>query len=321
MFASIISGALISLVAVLSRAAAPDGGGDRLGSALRLRSAASPPRSASACHLRHALLHRLCGRRRPARLVARPSRAARRPTASRQPPAMARHPPSPTSNGIRSAVSCSGSRAFAGADHLCRAAHARHRRRDHHGHAAARRDAHLQSAERTAAPPRWRNGSMRWWRSRRLAAASVAMPTLTLNLWLAAKIAATSGRLHRPWPDLQTAALPPMTLVVLCVALAFCFTGGLLAILAQIVTSALMMAYALHRPCGAAYADAGAEEPRLLARLDLRHRRAVRLAGARHGGARRGRRRVRLPRALSAHRGRRRCRRPEVQPFKTHHHT
>jgi hypothetical protein len=76
------------------------------------------------------------------------------------------------------------------------------------------------------------------------AAAMVAMITLSLNLWLAAKITATSGRLHRPWPELRSAALPPMTLAVLCLAIAFCFTGGLLAILAQIVTAALMMAYA-----------------------------------------------------------------------------
>ena len=77
------------------------------------------------------------------------------------------------------------------------------------------------------------------------AAAIVAMMTLTLNLWLAARITATSGRLHRSWPDLKSAALPPMTLVALSVAIAFCFTGGLLAILAQIVSAALMMAYAL----------------------------------------------------------------------------
>jgi hypothetical protein len=77
------------------------------------------------------------------------------------------------------------------------------------------------------------------------AAAMVAMITLTLNLWLAARITATSGRLHRPWPDLKIAALPPMTLAALCVAVAFCFTSGLLAILAQTVTTALMMAYAL----------------------------------------------------------------------------
>lgn len=77
------------------------------------------------------------------------------------------------------------------------------------------------------------------------AATIVAMMTLTLNLWLAAKVTATSGRLHRPWPDLKTAELPPMTLVGLCVALAFCFTGGLLAIIAQISAAALMMGYAL----------------------------------------------------------------------------
>jgi hypothetical protein len=77
------------------------------------------------------------------------------------------------------------------------------------------------------------------------AAAIVAMATLTLNLWLAAKITATSGRLHRPWPDLKSVALPPMTLAALCVAIAFCFTGGLAAMLAEIITVALMMAYAL----------------------------------------------------------------------------
>ncbi len=77
------------------------------------------------------------------------------------------------------------------------------------------------------------------------AAALVAMMTLTLNLWLAARITATSGRLHRPWPDLKSASLPAMTLAALCAAIAFCFTGGLLAMLAQIATAALMMAYAL----------------------------------------------------------------------------
>jgi hypothetical protein len=77
-----------------------------------------------------------------------------------------------------------------------------------------------------------------------IAAAAVAMPTLTLNLWLAAKIAKTSGRLSRPWPDLRSATLPPMTLAALCVAMAFCFSGGLVAILAKVVSSALMMAYA-----------------------------------------------------------------------------
>jgi hypothetical protein len=68
---------------------------------------------------------------------------------------------------------------------------------------------------------------------------------LALNLWLAAKIAATSGRLKRPWPDLTAMALPPLVLPALCVAIALCFTGGLIALLAKLATSALMMAYAL----------------------------------------------------------------------------
>jgi hypothetical protein len=67
---------------------------------------------------------------------------------------------------------------------------------------------------------------------------------LVLNLWLAAKIAATSGRLSRPWPDLMATALPPLALPALFVAIALCFTGGLTALLAELVTSALMMAYA-----------------------------------------------------------------------------
>jgi hypothetical protein len=67
----------------------------------------------------------------------------------------------------------------------------------------------------------------------------------TINLWLAGKVAVTSGRLNRPWPDLKATALPPMTLVVLCVAIAFCFTGGLFALLSKVVAGALLTAYAL----------------------------------------------------------------------------
>lgn len=70
------------------------------------------------------------------------------------------------------------------------------------------------------------------------------MIILAVNLWLAGKIAVTSGRLNRPWPDLKSTALPPMTLVALCVALAFCFTGGLLAVLAKVIAGALLTAYA-----------------------------------------------------------------------------
>jgi hypothetical protein len=77
------------------------------------------------------------------------------------------------------------------------------------------------------------------------AAALIAMLTLTINLWLAGKITVTSGRLNRPWPDLRATALPPMTLVGLCVAIALAFTGGMLAMAAQIVSAALLAGYAL----------------------------------------------------------------------------
>jgi hypothetical protein len=78
-----------------------------------------------------------------------------------------------------------------------------------------------------------------------LAAAAMAMTTLTLNLWLAGKITATSHRLLRPWPDLKSVALPPLALAALCVSIALGFSGGLLAIAARIAATALMMAYAL----------------------------------------------------------------------------
>lgn len=77
------------------------------------------------------------------------------------------------------------------------------------------------------------------------AAATIAMATLTLNMWLAAKITAASGRLRRPWPDVRTTTLPPMALVATMIALALSFVGGLPAMLAQIVTACLMMTYAL----------------------------------------------------------------------------
>lgn len=77
------------------------------------------------------------------------------------------------------------------------------------------------------------------------AAAMFATLTLSLNLWLAGKITATSGLLRRPWPDLKATALPPMTLVVLLVAIGLSFAGGLLGIVAAVAGATLMMAYAL----------------------------------------------------------------------------
>lgn len=77
-----------------------------------------------------------------------------------------------------------------------------------------------------------------------VAPASVIL-TLTLNLWLAAKIAMTSGHLHRPWPELRSVVLPPITLAILATAVAFCFVGGTFGMLAATVAGALLFAYAI----------------------------------------------------------------------------
>jgi hypothetical protein len=75
--------------------------------------------------------------------------------------------------------------------------------------------------------------------------ATSAMMMLMLNFWLAGRITAMSGRLRRAWPDLKTTELPPMTLAALSAAFAFCFSGGLLAMLGQTVTAALLLVYAV----------------------------------------------------------------------------
>jgi len=77
------------------------------------------------------------------------------------------------------------------------------------------------------------------------AATMVTLAALSLNLWLAAKIVQTSGRLMRPWPPLNLIEFPPLTLAVLAVGILLCFSGGLSALFAQIITTALVAAYAL----------------------------------------------------------------------------
>jgi hypothetical protein len=65
------------------------------------------------------------------------------------------------------------------------------------------------------------------------------------NLWLAGRIARTSGSLRRPWPDLRSIELPQIVIVVLAAALLLSFVGGLTALLAQMVGAALLTIYTL----------------------------------------------------------------------------
>jgi hypothetical protein len=77
------------------------------------------------------------------------------------------------------------------------------------------------------------------------AAATSISVMMVINLWLAAKIAAISGHLKRPWPSLRDTALPLALVGVLAIALGLCFTSGIVAMLAQVVSSALMTAYVM----------------------------------------------------------------------------
>ena len=78
-----------------------------------------------------------------------------------------------------------------------------------------------------------------------LAAVSATVVMYLLNLWLAGKVANTSRLLRRPWPDIHSIQLPQTALVALAAALLLSFVGGLVALIAQIVSAALVTAYAL----------------------------------------------------------------------------
>ncbi|TAK49923.1 MAG: DUF2232 domain-containing protein [Xanthobacteraceae bacterium] len=77
------------------------------------------------------------------------------------------------------------------------------------------------------------------------AATVIAMITLVVNVWLAARIVRVSGHLSRPWPDLRTLAYPAGTMLVLSAVLTASFLGGLTAMVAQLVSAVLLVAYML----------------------------------------------------------------------------
>ena len=78
-----------------------------------------------------------------------------------------------------------------------------------------------------------------------LVVVSTTMLMYLLNLWLAARITRTSHRLRRPWPDLHSIELPQTAIIVLAAALLLSFTGGMPALIAQIVVAGLLTAYTL----------------------------------------------------------------------------
>ncbi len=76
-------------------------------------------------------------------------------------------------------------------------------------------------------------------------AALLMMLTNLANLWFAARIARSSGRLKRPWPDIPAMTLPTATSIALATALALSFMSGMVALVAAVFSATLFMAYAL----------------------------------------------------------------------------
>lgn len=74
-------------------------------------------------------------------------------------------------------------------------------------------------------------------------AAVLATVTSLINLWLAGRVVTFSGRLKRPWPQLSGMTFPPMASVALALAVALSLVGGLLGIIASVISASLFMAY------------------------------------------------------------------------------
>lgn len=73
----------------------------------------------------------------------------------------------------------------------------------------------------------------------------LAMSTILLNLWLAGRITLASGRLKRPWPDLAYFAMPASASLILLIATATTFVGGLTGLLAGGLAAPFMLGFAL----------------------------------------------------------------------------
>ncbi len=77
------------------------------------------------------------------------------------------------------------------------------------------------------------------------ASAIVWLAIIMLNMWTAAKIAAASGRMIRPWPDLTLMSYPGTFALGFVAALLGTFTPGILGIVATGFAGAFLVAYIL----------------------------------------------------------------------------
>jgi hypothetical protein len=76
-------------------------------------------------------------------------------------------------------------------------------------------------------------------------AALMTMGTSLLNLWLAGRIARTSGRLQRPWPDLNELRFPNFTPLLFAIIIALTFLPGIAGLIASLFGATLLFAYVL----------------------------------------------------------------------------
>ena len=75
------------------------------------------------------------------------------------------------------------------------------------------------------------------------AAAVLATITNVLNLWLAGTIVKFSGLLKRPWPPLAAMTFPRTLAAALAIVVVLSFVGGLVGIVAGVLSASLLMAY------------------------------------------------------------------------------
>lgn len=75
--------------------------------------------------------------------------------------------------------------------------------------------------------------------------AVAVMMTSLLSLWLAGRVTLASGRLARPWPDIASFELPRGSSLVLLIALALGFAGGIVGLMAGGFTGTFYFAFVL----------------------------------------------------------------------------
>jgi Predicted membrane protein (DUF2232) len=69
--------------------------------------------------------------------------------------------------------------------------------------------------------------------------------THVVDLWFAGHVVKTSGRLRRPWPDVEAMKFPSYTPLLLAAAVGGSFMSGLTGTISGVLTSALLLAYAV----------------------------------------------------------------------------